>query len=59
MDGLKLDELHVIYPRNRSYSLGESIQVIPVESLASIITHTIEIRIRFGEVELQIFREKI
>ncbi len=34
MDDLKLDELHVIYPGRKAYPLGDSIQVLPLESLA-------------------------
>lgn len=34
MDDLKLDELLVIYPGRKSYPLGESIQVLPLEALA-------------------------
>jgi uncharacterized protein len=34
MDDLKLDVLHVIYPGQRAYPLGESIQAIPLASLA-------------------------
>lgn len=34
MDDLKLDELLVIYPGRKAYPLGESIRVLPLESLA-------------------------
>lgn len=34
MNDLKLDELIVIYPGRKAYPLGESIQVLPLESLA-------------------------
>jgi predicted AAA+ superfamily ATPase len=34
MNDLKLDELLVIYPGRKAYPLGESIQVLPLESLA-------------------------
>ena len=34
MDDLKLDELLVIYPGRKAYPLGDSIQVLPLESLA-------------------------
>lgn len=35
MEDLKLDELHVIYPGRKAYPLAESIQALPLESLAS------------------------
>ncbi len=34
MEDLKLNELHVIYPGTKAYPLGESIQVLPLISLA-------------------------
>ena len=34
IDDLKLDELLVIYPGRKAYPLGESIRVLPLESLA-------------------------
>lgn len=34
MDDLKLDELLVIYPGHKAYPLGESIRVLPLETLA-------------------------
>ena len=34
MDDLKLDQLLVIYPGRKAYPLGDSIQVLPLESLA-------------------------
>ncbi len=34
MEDLKLDELLVIYPGRKAYPLGESIRVLPLESLA-------------------------
>ncbi len=34
MADLKLDELRVIYPGRKAYPLADSIQVLPLESLA-------------------------
>lgn len=34
MEDLKLDELLVVYPGRKAYPLGDSIQVLPLESLA-------------------------
>ncbi len=36
MSDLKLDELHVIYPGERSYPLGENINVIPFENMEGL-----------------------
>ena len=34
MDGLKLDEMFVIYPGSKRYKLAESVEVLPLETFA-------------------------